>query len=144
MKNIILLILASVVIWIVYEVASVYSVLSKSNYSLPISLNSIGGLTGGSGFEIKITNPTRFKVYLTDVKIEFLKNGVIMGGFQPVDVKLTRGENLLKLKFLDNTKFLIMAGDYALGNTNTYRVRFRGRYMGFIPFSYSMSLSEFI
>ncbi len=67
-----------------------------------------------------------------------------MGGFKPTNVQLVKGENLINLSFLDNTKFVTIGADYALNKLSNYKIRFSGLYLGFIPFKVAIPANKFI
>ena len=141
-QKIFIFILIAVIVYLIYEVMKVYRVFSKATFKTKLS--DIIDMIGGSKLQTTMTNHTSSKLAMRNVSITFIKNDSVVGGFKPTDITIVKGDNPISLEFLEGTKFVTMAADYVLNKMGSYKVRFRGSYLGFIPFTYTIKMKRFL
>ncbi len=142
MKTFVKIAIAGIVIYIIYEVSKVYRVFSKATFKTKLS--DIIDMIAGSKLQTTMTNHTSSKLVMRNVAVTFLKNDSVMGGFKPADITVVKGDNKISLEFLEGTKFVTMAADYVMNKMSNYKVKFKGQYLGFIPFTYTIKMKRFI
>lgn len=99
---------------------------------------------GDKQVTMRISNPTNRRLSIKNVLLQIEKNGVVVGGFKPIDLVVKPGENNITLVFSNDTRYLLIASDYILNSLRGYDILARGLWLGFIPFRVRLKLSEII
>jgi hypothetical protein len=147
MKRILTIAIVSVLVAVIFQMLSIYRILSASSYQF-FNLENIQQLfnssDGDKNISMRLDNPTNRSMYIKDVSIEFNKAGRTMGGFKPLDLRVTPGTNNITLTFLNTTKYGLIATDYILNGLSEYKLIIRGNWLGIIPFRYKLKMSNVI
>jgi hypothetical protein len=145
MKTILISLVIGVVLFIIYQGIGVYRVLSNSKYNFDALSNIADFVSSGKRkINIDIENPISKNLSIKDVVFEFYKGGKLMGGFLPVDLKLSKGENNVSLELLNSTKLGTMGIDYVTNKLSEYDIIIKGNWLGIVPFKISKKLSSLI
>ena len=144
MKLIIKILLISLIVVAVGQAYSIYRVLNKSSIRMFDLANIQPIFSDNKSIKIDIDNPTSRNISFKDVTLTIMKDGRIMGGFMPLDLLISKGQNSVVLVFTNNTKYGQIAIDYATNQLKSYDLILRGNWLGIVPIKYTYPMKNIV